>query len=60
MENNKRNNIEYMKEYYKNNKEKHLKYMKEKIKCECGSEVVRCYIAKHKRSKIHEKIKSKK
>jgi hypothetical protein len=49
------NNKKYMKEYYLNNKEKHLKYMMEKVKCDCGDDISRCYLSKHKRTKIHKK-----
>jgi len=43
------------KDYYQNDefKEKHLEYIKEKIKCECGSDVSRVSLARHKRSNMH-------
>jgi spore coat polysaccharide biosynthesis protein SpsF (cytidylyltransferase family) len=50
-----KNNKEYMKEYYLNNKEKHLKYMMEKVKCDCGDDISRCYLSKHKKTKIHKR-----
>lgn len=45
------------KEYYQDPefKEKHKKYVSEKIKCSCGRMVMRMAMAKHKRTKIHER-----
>lgn len=45
------------KDYYKNEefKNKHQEYIKEKIPCECGCQVMRVGMARHKRSNIHNK-----
>jgi hypothetical protein len=46
-----------MKEYYENNKEKikehNKQYNAKKVTCECGCEVRRDYLAKHKRTTKH-------
>ena len=55
-ENNKEKMKEKNKEYYEANKEKILEKNKEKIKCECGCEVSRNDIAKHRRTNKHKKI----
>jgi hypothetical protein len=41
-------------------KEQKKKYLREKIECECGCEVSRANIARHRRSKQHEKKMTKK
>ena len=41
-------------------KEQKKKYLREKIKCECGCEVSRANMARHRRSKKHEKQMTKK
>jgi hypothetical protein len=46
----------YYKEYRETNKEKISEYKKEKIKCECGCEITRDSLAKHKRTKKHIKL----
>lgn len=45
------------KEYYQDEefKERHNNYIKQKVPCECGRQVMRVQLAKHKRTKIHEK-----
>ena len=48
-ENNKDYHKIYGKEYYEDNKEK----MKEKIVCECGSELTRINISRHRKTKKH-------
>ena len=57
---NKKNLIEYQKEYREQNKEiiveKNKKYYeknKEKFVCECGSEIIKSYLARHKKTKRH-------
>jgi hypothetical protein len=40
-------------EYYKNNKEKVAEKVAEKVICECGSEIRKDSLAKHKKSKKH-------
>lgn len=46
------------KDYYKNEdyKKKHLEYIKEKITCDCGCQVTRVGMCKHKRNEKHNKI----
>jgi len=46
------NNTEYFKEYYENNRG----FISEKIKCECGCEIRRGDLPKHKRTKKHIKF----
>ena len=48
------------KEYRKQNKDKISTKRNEKIECECGSEVSRCNLAVHKKSKKHESLMLKK
>ena len=55
-ENNIQKKQEYQKEYYESNKGKIAEKEKEKIKCECGCEVCRYVIARHRRSNKHKKI----
>ena len=56
-ENNKEKILEYQKEYKQNNKEKIKKYKKEynekKVICQCGCEVRRDSLPKHKRTRKH-------
>ena len=51
--NNKDKILEYQKNYYDDNKEQIRTKAKELIKCECGCEVVRFTITRHKRSQRH-------
>ena len=51
-ENNTEHIKEYNKEYYENNKE----YRSEKISCDCGCQIRRGDIARHKRSQKHIKL----
>ena len=44
---------EYLKEYQEANKEKLKAHKSTKVKCECGCEVARGDLAKHRRSKKH-------
>jgi hypothetical protein len=53
---NKEHIIEQKKEYYKENKEKLNQRKKETIKCECGCEVIRNHIARHKKSNKHKDL----
>ena len=51
---------EICKEYYENNKEEILAKMREIITCECGCEITKNHISRHKASKKHiEFIKEK-
>lgn len=43
----------YCKEWYKKNKEYHNKYCCEKVKCECGDNICRSGLIKHKKSNKH-------
>ena len=52
--NNKETVLEKRKELYANNKEKILAYQGEKVVCECGMTLIRNYMAKHKKTKIHQ------
>lgn len=36
-------------------REKHKKYMRERVVCSCGKKVVRNYLSKHKKTKLHTK-----
>jgi len=51
------NNVEKIaeekKKYYENNKEKLLKYQKEIITCECGCEITKHCLTRHKKSAKH-------
>jgi hypothetical protein len=47
---------EYKKEYREDNKEKIKEYISEIVFCECGCNVIRNNIERHKRSLKHEKI----
>ena len=51
------NNKEYMnqnsKEYYQENKDEINKRRNEKVQCECGCELLRSSLSKHKRTQIH-------
>ena len=53
-ENNREKIAERKKEYRENNREKLLEKAKEKIVCECGSEVTKKNLPRHKRSKKHQ------
>ena len=44
---------EYYKKRYEQNKEKIKAHNLTKIKCECGCEVARCVLARHRRNKKH-------
>jgi len=57
-ENNKDCVKEYNKEWNENNKERLRQYANEKIICECGCEIRRDGLAKHKKSKKHIKLTS--
>lgn len=50
------NNPEYFKKYRENNKDKIKARTSKKIQCECGREVSRSKMSRHKRTKIHNKI----
>ena len=52
-ENNKDKIKEINKEYYEDNKEKIKEYSKIKITCDCGSELRKADIARHKKSQKH-------
>jgi hypothetical protein len=63
-ENNKEKRNEYAKKWYENNKEKRREYenkwyennkekLKENIICDCGCEVMKCNLTRHKKSKKH-------
>ena len=45
------------KEYYTNPefKKKHLEYINARVKCECGASIVRCGLARHKRTITHKR-----
>lgn len=45
----------YSQIYYENNKEYFHNYLHEKTVCECGKIVCKARLARHKRTKIHEK-----
>jgi hypothetical protein len=47
------------KKYYKENKQKISEISAQKIKCECGKEVRKMYIATHKKSEKHQKLMNK-
>ncbi len=45
---------EYYKEWYLKNKDKHNKYMLESISCQvCNTEIKRCSVTKHNKTKKH-------
>ena len=45
---------EYYKEWYQKNKDKHNKYMLESILCEvCNTEIKRCSVSRHNKTKKH-------
>ena len=44
---------EYNKQYHQENKEERNKKATEKIKCECGAEIIRAYLAAHRKTKKH-------
>jgi len=52
-EDNKQKIKEYKKKYYEDNKEKIKEEKREKITCECGSEITRRCLARHKKSQKH-------
>jgi hypothetical protein len=54
------NSKEYYKEWYEKNRKKLLIQIAEPIECECGRIVVKGNISKHIKSKVHQKIMSKK
>ena len=41
------------KQYYETNKEKKIKKMCEKIVCECGCEITKCNMLRHRKTKKH-------
>ena len=43
------------KKYYNKNKDKIIAKLSEKVKCECGRDVIRTSIYRHKQSAIHNK-----
>ena len=45
--------LQYHKDYYMNNKDKINEYKSEKIVCDCGCEVKRNHLARHKKSLKH-------
>ena len=47
------NNIEYFKEYNKEYRTNNIDKIKELITCECGCEIKRCVLWKHKKTKKH-------
>jgi len=53
---------EYVKRYYSNwyqrNKAKHLAYLSEKITCDCGTDVTRGNLSKHRLSNKHKLLMS--
>jgi hypothetical protein len=53
-EDNREQILEKKKEYRENNREKIAEKAKEKIVCECGSEVTKKNLPRHKRSKKHQ------
>ena len=52
-ETNKETFLGYQKKYYEKNKEKKLKKMCEKIVCECGCEITKCNMLRHRRTIKH-------
>jgi len=52
-EKNKQAILEKKQEYYNDNKQTLLEKMKEKITCECGAEISKIYIYKHRKTKKH-------
>lgn len=50
------------KDYYQDPefRERHLNYIKEEVECECGMQVARCRLTKHKKTKNHTIIMLKK
>ena len=52
-EDNKEYKLEKQKEYYENNKEEISEKKKEKITCECGCELTRTDLSRHKKTKKH-------
>jgi len=50
---NKEKLTEYHKQYYNDNKERRREYDKQKIKCECGCDIRKDYIFKHRKTKKH-------
>ena len=53
---NKDNIKEYHKKYYKNNEEYFKKYRSQKITCECGCEVTKNHLLRHKTTPKHIKL----
>lgn len=52
-ENNRDKIQEYNKQYYDDNRDKLQEHKAEKIVCECGCEITRSVLARHRRSKTH-------
>lgn len=52
-------NPNYCKELYQKRLEKNINFYKEKIICECGLEIVKNSISRHKKTKIHQSRLSK-
>lgn len=52
-QNNKEHIKEYKKEYYENNKEHYKEHKSQKVICECGCEITRSSLTKHKKSLKH-------
>lgn len=50
----KEKHAEHMKHYYENNKSKLAEQRKEKVACECGCEIRKLYLPRHKKSKKHQ------
>ena len=53
-ENNREKFVERQREYRENNREKIAEKAKEKVKCECGSEVTKYHLVRHKRTQKHQ------
>lgn len=46
----------YQKQYYEENANKIKQYKSEKIKCECGCEITKCSLTRHKKTQKHQEL----